>query len=79
MLIVEIELKTLFWYSLLRAVVVAHRTTDLEVTSSIPSGSWALFSTLFSLNQYCILTSSLVELQHNCFSAFQDKMEAKQV
>ena len=37
--------------------VVAHQTTDREVSSSIPTGSWA-FSLIFflqSLNQWCVL------------------------
>ena len=40
------------------AQVVAHRTTDQEVLGSIPTGSWAFFSSLLfpiSLNQWFIL------------------------
>ena len=48
------------WIQLLweeRAVVVAqaHRKTDQDVPSLIPVGSWAFFSSLFYLNQWCVL------------------------
>ena len=35
--------------------MVAHWTTDVEVLTLIPVGSWAFFTSLSYLNQWCVL------------------------
>ena len=68
------------------AQVVAHWTTDVEVLTSIPVGSWAFFTSLSYLNQWCVLnqvhrgggTLLIFELSMKKMEGLALQLEAKQ-